>query len=238
MNFLTRTELLIGEDALFKLKSSHILIIGLGGVGSYAAEAIARSGIGKMTIVDGDIVQESNINRQLPALYSNIGQQKSSLIATRIKDINPEIELIEVNKFLMPEDMESLLLCGYTYVLDCIDSIAPKIEIITFCKRNKIKFISAMGAGGKINPKNIQIADISETKDCYFSRDLRKRLRKMDYNYGIKVVYSDEYVDKSAMEHTEMGTMFKRSFYGTISYMPAMFGMTMASYVIRKIIEK
>lgn len=236
MSFLTRTELLLGAEALLKLKNSHVLIIGLGGVGSYAAEAIARAGVGKMTIVDGDIVQESNINRQLPALYSTIDQSKSSLMAQRIRDIQPTIELIEHNQFLMPEDIEPLVTKGYTYVLDCIDSIAPKVEIITACKRNKVKFISSMGAGGKTDPKHIKIADLSETKDCYFSRDIRKRLRRMDYNYGIKVVYSDEFVDKKAMELTQ-GTLFKRSYYGTISYMPAMFGLTMASFVIRKIIQ-
>jgi tRNA A37 threonylcarbamoyladenosine dehydratase len=237
MNFLSRSELLVGKDGIEKLNQAHIMVIGLGGVGSYAAEAIARAGVGTMTIVDGDVVQESNINRQLPALYSQIDRSKVEIMAERIKDINPNIKLNIINKFLMPEDIETVIPSDLTYLMDCIDSITPKIMIITYCKRNKVKFISSMGAGGKTDPLKIKIVDINETRDCFFSRDIRKRLRSMKYNYGIKVVYSDEVVDKSKMALSP-DTMFKKSFYGTISYMPAMFGLTMASYVIRKIISK
>ena len=236
MDFLSRSELLIGVEALTKLRSANVLIIGLGGVGSYAAEALARAGIGKMTIVDGDHVVLSNINRQLQALHSTIDQFKSELMAKRIRDINPDIVLTEINQFLMPEDMENLISQEFDYVLDCIDSVTPKLNVITTCKRKKVKFISSMGAGGKMDPSKIKIADLEKTKDCYFAREVRKRLRRMNYNYGIKVVYSDEFVSKEKMQMTEMGTLYKRSYYGTISYIPAMFGMTMASYVIRKII--
>lgn len=238
MSFLSRSELLIGNEGIAKLANANIIVIGLGGVGSYAAEALARAGVGSMTIVDGDTVVQSNINRQLQAMHSTIDKSKSALIAQRIKDINPDINLTEINQFLMPEDMEKLISNKYDYVLDCIDSVAPKIQIITLCKQRKVKFISSMGAGGKMDPSRIKIVDLDKTKDCYFSRDIRKRLRKMKYDYGIKVVYSDEFVDKKSMQMTEMGTPFKRSYYGTISYMPAMFGMTMASYVIRKLLDK
>lgn len=236
MNFLSRSELLIGKEGLDKLANAHVLVIGLGGVGSYAAEVLARAGIGSMTIVDGDTVVQSNVNRQLQALHSTIDNSKSELMAERILDINPDVKLIVVNQFLMPDDMDKLISNKFDFVLDCIDSVAPKIQIITLCKQRKIKFISSMGAGGKKDPSKIKIADLDKTKDCYFSRDIRKRLRKMRYDYGIKVVYSDEFVDKKSMQMTEIGTPFKRSYYGTISYMPAMFGMTMASYVIRKLL--
>ena len=236
MNFLSRSELLIGTEGLVKLKKSHILVIGLGGVGSYAAEALTRAGVGEMTIIDGDHVVQSNINRQLQALHSTINQSKSYLMAQRLMDINPELILHEINQFLKPDDIESILDHPYSFVLDCIDSVTPKLMIIKRCKQNKLKFISSMGAGGKMNPDLIKIVDISETKDCYFSREIRKRLRKEHYNYGIKVVYSNEVVAKEKMELTH-DSQYKRSYYGTISYMPAMFGLTMASYVIKKLIS-
>lgn len=236
MEFLSRSELLIGPLGLEKLKLSHVLVVGLGGVGSYAAEALVRAGVGKITIVDGDFVVQSNINRQLQALHSTIGDSKSGLIAKRLKDINPELVLTEVNRFLNPEDIEVLLNTNFSYVLDCIDSVTPKLTIIKLCKQRKLKFISSMGAGGKMDPGKIKITDINETKDCFFSREIRKRLRREKYNFGIKVVYSDEVVGKDKMELTD-GTNFKKSYYGTISYMPAMFGLTMASYVIRKLIN-
>ena len=236
MEFLSRSELLIGQSGLDKMKQSHVLVVGLGGVGSYAAEALVRAGVGQITIVDGDRVVQSNINRQLQALHSTIGESKSSLIAKRLKDINPELVLTEVHHFLNPEDIEALLSRNFSYVLDCIDSVTPKLTIIKLCKQRKLKFISSMGAGGKMDPSKIKIADINDTRDCFFSREIRKRLRREKYNYGIKVVYSDEVVEKDKMELTD-GTNFKKSYYGTISYMPAMFGLTMASYVIRKLIN-
>jgi len=236
MEFLSRSKLLVGALGLEKLQKAHVMVVGLGGVGSYAAEALARAGVGEMTIVDGDFVVASNINRQLQALQSTIGMSKSQLMAARLKDVNPQLTLHEINQFLNPEDMSQLLDNQYCFVLDCIDSITPKLEVIKLCKQRKIRFISSMGAGGKTDPARIKIVDIVETRDCFFSREVRKRLRKENYNYGIKVVYSDEIVDKSKMELTD-GTHFKKSYYGTISYMPAMFGLTMASYVIRKILD-
>lgn len=236
MSFLSRSELLIGKEALEILNQSNVLIIGLGGVGSYAAEALARSGVGKMTIVDGDTVVQSNINRQLQALHSTIDISKSSLMAQRIRDIQPEIDLTEINQFLNPDDINHLISNQFDFILDCIDSVTPKLEIIKLCKQRKIRFISSMGAGGKLDPSKIKIAELHQTRDCFFSREIRKRLRKEKYDYGIKVVYSDEVVSKSKMELTD-GSNYKKSYYGTISYMPAMFGLTMASYVIRKLIS-
>lgn len=236
MDFLSRSELLFGKAKLVKLSKANVLVIGLGGVGSYAAEALARAGVGRMTIVDGDEVQLSNINRQLQALHSTVDRKKAELMSDRILDISPQIQLEVVSKFLQPEDIESLIDSKYDFVLDCIDSVTPKLNIIMCCKRKKIRFISAMGAGGKTDPSLIKIVDIDKTRDCYFAREVRKRLRRENYNFGIKVVYSDEVVSKEKMELTD-GSNYKKSYYGTVSYMPAMFGLTMASYVIRKIVN-
>jgi tRNA A37 threonylcarbamoyladenosine dehydratase len=236
MSFLERSLLLIKEDGIQKLAKSHVLIVGVGGVGSYAAEAICRAGVGKITLIDGDVVQKSNINRQLPALHSTIDEAKVEIMRKRLLDINPNAEIQVLQQFIMPEAVEQVIPKDVDFVLDCIDSITPKITLIIHCKKNKIRFISSMGAGGKMDPSRIKIADINDTRDCFFSRDIRKRLRKEKFSYGVKVVYSDEPVSKSTMALSP-DTMFKKSFYGTISYMPAMFGMTMASFVIRKIIN-
>jgi tRNA A37 threonylcarbamoyladenosine dehydratase len=236
MSFLERSLLLIKEDGIQKLAKSHVLIVGVGGVGSYAAEAICRVGVGKITLIDGDVVQKSNINRQLPALHSTIDEAKVEIMRKRLLDINPNAEIQVLQQFIMPEAIEQVIPKDVDFVLDCIDSITPKITLIIHCKKNKIRFISSMGAGGKMDPSRIKIADINDTRDCFFSRDIRKRLRKEKFSYGVKVVYSDEPVSKSTMALSP-DTMFKKSFYGTISYMPAMFGMTMASFVIRKIIN-
>ena len=166
MEFLSRSELLIGQSGLDKMKQSHVLVVGLGGVGSYAAEALVRAGVGQITIVDGDRVVQSNINRQLQALHSTIGESKSGLIAKRLKDINPELVLTEVHHFLNPEDIEALLSRNFSYVLDCIDSVTPKLTIIKLCKQRKLKFISSMGAGGKMDPSKIKIADIGLIDIC------------------------------------------------------------------------
>jgi tRNA A37 threonylcarbamoyladenosine dehydratase len=236
MSFLERSLLLIKEDSIQKLAKSHVLIVGVGGVGSYAAEAICRAGVGKITLIDGDVVQKSNINRQLPALHSTIDEAKVEIMRKRLLDINPNAEIQVLQQFIMPEAVEQVIPKDVDFVLDCIDSITPKITLIIHCKKNKIRFISSMGAGGKMDPSRIKIADINDTRDCFFSRDIRKRLRKEKFSYGVKVVYSDEPVSKSTMALSP-DTMYKKSFYGTISYMPAMFGMTMASFVIRKIIN-
>jgi tRNA A37 threonylcarbamoyladenosine dehydratase len=236
MSFLERSLLLIKDDGIQNLAKSHVLIVGVGGVGSYAAEAICRAGVGKITLIDGDVVQKSNINRQLPALHSTIDEAKVEIMRKRLLDINPNAEIQVLQQFIMPEEVEQVVTKDVDFVLDCIDSITPKITLIIHCKKNKIRFISSMGAGGKMDPSRIKIADINDTRDCYFSRDIRKRLRKEKFSYGVKVVYSDEPVSKTTMALSP-DTMFKKSFYGTISYMPAMFGMTMASFVIRKIIN-
>ncbi|HMN33207.1 MAG: tRNA threonylcarbamoyladenosine dehydratase [Chitinophagaceae bacterium] len=231
--WLERTELLIKKDNIEKLQNTNVLIVGLGGVGSFAVEFLARSGIGKMTIVDGDVVDLSNINRQLPALQSTIGQSKAAILEQRIKDINPQIQLRSVNEFITPEKSEELISNDqYDYILDCIDSITPKLLLIKTASKLGIKIISSMGAGGKLDPSMIKYADISKTSICPFAYYVRKRLRYEGIHSGIMAVFSDETPIENSAKETD-GTNFKRSYYGTCSYIPALFGLYMASWVIQ-----
>lgn len=234
-NWLERTELLIGQEALNKLKNAHILVVGLGGVGSYAAETMVRSGIGKITIIDGDDVDPTNKNRQLQALDSTVGERKAFVLRDRFLDINSELEVTVYDQFMTPEAMKALLLeKKFDYVLDCIDSVSPKISLILTLRRMKCKFISCMGAGGKLNPAKIKVADISRTQECQFAQTIKKKLKSVGVKDRILTVFSEEIQIKSSLQLTD-GTNFKKSFYGTIAYMPAMFGMTMAAEVIRRL---
>ena len=237
MSWLERTELLVQKGGIEKLHNANILIVGLGGVGSFAAEFIARAGIGKMTIVDGDAFDETNINRQLPALKSTIGKSKTAVIADRIKDINPEIELKALEEFLSPDRAFEIVSKEYDYVLDCIDSITPKINLIVAARRKKVKLISAMGAGGKLDASKVVVKDISKTKNCKMARALKKRLKELNVNKGVMAVYSEEVQIPESLQLTN-GTNFKKSFYGTISYMPAAFGLQASAFVINKILTK
>jgi len=230
-DWLARTELMIGKEGLRKLNKAHVLIAGLGGVGGYAAEMICRAGVGKMTLVDSDIVQESNINRQLIALQSTIGKDKTQLIGDRLKDINPNLNLIIFKGYLKDEFITDVLNNDtYTYVLDAIDTLSPKIYLIYHCMNKNYKLVSSMGAGGKLDPAMIQVTDISETHTCKLAFDLRKRLRRKGITEGFKAV-----VEKETIRSIEDKN--KKSMVGTISYMPAMFGCVCASVVIRDLIS-
>lgn len=236
--WLERTELLIKEAGAEKLQNAHILIVGLGGVGSFSAEFIARAGVGNMTIVDGDTVDITNINRQLPALHSTVDQHKVELVAQRLLDINPELNLTKINQFLLPEDMEAILdSTRFDYVLDCIDSVTPKITLIKAARRRKIKIISAMGAGGKMDPSKVMVRDISKTKNCYLAKQVRKRLKKEHINKGFRCVFSTELQSEDSLKMTD-GSNYKKSYYGTISYIPALFGLYAAAEVITYLIKK
>lgn len=233
--WLERTELLIGDESLAKLKAARILLVGLGGIGSYAGEFLVRAGIGDLTIIDGDVVDPTNKNRQLQALDSTIALSKVELLKSRFLDINPELSLTCYDHFMMPEDMHQLLVNNrYDFILDCIDSVQPKLHLIQSAKITKQKIISAMGAGGKLDPTAMRVADISDTKECKFAKSVKKALKRKGIREGVLVVFSEEIQPKSALKMTD-GTKFKRSFYGTISYMPALFGLYMASEVIRRI---
>jgi tRNA threonylcarbamoyladenosine dehydratase len=232
-----RAELLFKKEGLEKLQNAHVLIVGLGGVGSFAAEFIARAGVGKMTIVDGDVVDITNINRQLPALHSTVGKPKIEVVAQRLLDINPELELIKIQEFLSPERAFEIVTPEYQMVLDCIDSVTPKLNLMIAAKRKKVKIVSSMGAGGKMEAAKVKVADISKTKNCFFSKALKKRLREVKIDKGIKVVYSSEIQDKSSLKTTD-GKNYKKSFYGTNSYMPGLFGLYAAETAIRYLLQQ
>ncbi|HOZ67740.1 MAG TPA: tRNA threonylcarbamoyladenosine dehydratase [Chitinophagaceae bacterium] len=232
-SWLSRTSLLIGEEALQRLAQSHVMVVGLGGVGSYAAEFIARSGVGKMTIIDGDVVDPSNRNRQLPALATNHGESKALIMAERLKAINPELELDVIREFINPAMVEQQLLHRPSYIIDAIDSITPKITFIKLAFESGLSMVSSMGAGAKLDPTRLQVVDISETYNCPFAQQVRKQLkRQYGIRKGIKAVFSPEEPIKESLMLTD-GKNYKKSAYGTISYLPAVFGAVAASVVIR-----
>ena len=232
-----RAELLFKKEGLEKLKKANILIVGVGGVGSFAAEFIARAGIGNITIVDGDVVDITNINRQLPALHSTVGLPKIDVVGDRLLDINPELKLTKIKEFLSPERASEIVSDEYDYVMDCIDSVTPKLNLMISAKRKKIKIISSMGAGGKMDAAKVKVADISRTQNCFLAKAIKKRLKEVKIDKGIKVVFSSEIQDENSLKITD-GKNYKKSFYGTNSYMPGLFGLYAAETVIRHIIDK
>ena len=231
-----RAVLLFKEEGMHKLTHANVLVVGLGGVGSFAAEFLARAGVGSMTIVDGDTVDITNINRQLPALHSTVGEPKVKKVGDRLLDINPELKLTRIQEFLSPERAFELVTPEFDYVLDCIDSVTPKLNLIIACKRKKVKVISNMGAGGKYNAENVKVRDISKTEYCPLAKNVRKRLKAEGISKGVKVVYSDERPDYTSIKTTD-GTNFKKSFYGTNSWMPALFGLHAAETVVKNLIK-
>ncbi|MDM1046502.1 tRNA threonylcarbamoyladenosine dehydratase [Myroides sp. 1354] len=232
-----RAALLFKEEGLEKLKNANVLVVGLGGVGSFAAEFLARAGVGNMTIVDGDTVDITNINRQLPALHSTVGKPKVHIVGDRLMDINPELNLTRIEEFLSPERTHEVVTEEYDYVLDCIDSITPKINLILAAKRKRVKVISAMGAGGKMLASKIVVKDISKTDVCPLAKQIRKRLKKEGISSGVKAIFSTEKPDESSLKMTD-GSNFKKSFFGTNSWMPALFGLHSAENVIRYLLSK
>lgn len=236
LSWLSRTKLLIGEAALLNLACSHVMVIGLGGVGSYAAEFIARSGVGKMTIIDGDVVDPTNRNRQLPALATNHGQPKALIMEERLKAINPELELKVIREFINPEMVLQHLEEKPDYIIDAIDSITPKVTFIRMAHEMGLRVVSSMGAGAKLDPTQLKVVDISKTWNCPFAQQVRKYLKQHQIRKGIKVVFSPENPIKESLMLTD-GKNYKRSAYGTISYLPAVFGAVAASVVIRDLIK-
>lgn len=236
-SWLSRTNLLIGEQALHKLAQSHVMVVGLGGVGSYAAEFIARSGVGKMTIIDGDVVDPTNRNRQLPALATNHGVSKALIMQERLLAINPELELHVIQEFINPEMVITQLQQKPDYIIDAIDSITPKITFIKTAYEHQLKLVSSMGAGAKLDPTQLRVVDISKTYNCPFAQQVRKTLKQHNISKGIKVVFSPEAPMKESLMLTD-GKNYKKSAYGTISYLPAVFGAVASSVVIRDLIGK
>ncbi|MDE6507029.1 MAG: tRNA threonylcarbamoyladenosine dehydratase [Alistipes sp.] len=234
-NWLERTALLLGEEKLGLLRRAHVLVVGLGGVGAYAAEMIARAGVGRMTIADADTVSVSNINRQLVALHSTVGRPKAEVLAERLRDIDPELELTVLNRFIRDEETDALLdAAHYDYVVDAIDTLSPKLALILAALERRLPLVSSMGAGAKTDPTQLEIADISKTHHCPLAHMLRKRLHKAGVRKGFHAVFSPEPIREGAMILCEEQN--KKSNVGTISYIPALFGIGCASVVIRGLI--
>ncbi len=230
-----RTRLLLGDEKMERLQRAHVLIVGLGGVGAYAAEMICRAGVGRMTLVDADTVQPTNINRQLPALHSTIGRKKAEVLTERFKDINPELELTVLPEFLKDENIPRLLDASpYDFIVDAIDTLAPKCHLIAEAMKRHLKIVSSMGAGAKNDITQVRFADIGDTYHCGLSKAVRKRLQKMGVRRKLPVVFSTEQADPNAVLLTE-DEMNKKSTCGTVSYMPAVFGCYLAEYVIKRL---
>ena len=235
--WLSRSALLVGVEGIDILQKSHVLVVGLGGVGSFAAEFICRSGVGEMTIVDGDVVDPTNRNRQLPALATNHGVSKAEIMKERLLAINPDLKLHIVNDFLTPPKCKELFEVKYDYIMDCIDSITPKVTLLSSAVGSQTPIVSSMGAGGKLDPTRLRVAMLPETYECVFAQYVRKRLRRLTDISTIKAVFSTEPVMRDSLVMTD-GSNFKRSAYGTISYLPAAFGGACASVVIRDLLHQ
>lgn len=233
-----RTHILIGDAGIAKLKSKHIFIAGLGGVGSCCAEAMARAGIGRLTLLDHDVVAVSNINRQLPALLSTVGQSKAELMRARIADINPECQVTLLQDFLSIDNVNDLVPADVDYVMDCIDSLTCKLALVAESYKRGLKVASSMGAGNRIDPTRIQLADISKTDKCALAKQMRTRLRKHhDIRKGILTVFSDEHPGEP-LPPEPTGRGRPRAVNGTISYMPPLFGLMLAGAVIKRLLEE
>jgi tRNA threonylcarbamoyladenosine dehydratase len=235
-----RTELLIGPEGLERLSRRHVLVAGLGGVGSYAAEALARAGVGRITLLDHDRVSPSNMNRQLVALHSTLGRPKWAVMAERIQDINPDVRVEIREGFLSPSNVADMITGDLDYALDCIDSIACKAALVQHCQERRIPVASSMGAGGRLDPTALRVGPLGRTILCPLARELRKRLRRMGASLDYPVVYSVEQPVKGT-EHRPLDGPTPgrpRAVNGTISYLPPLFGFTLAGLVIRAFLDE
>lgn len=243
-NIYTRTEMLLRPEGLQRLRNAHVLVVGLGGVGGYAAEMLARAGVGRLTLVDGDAVSPSNINRQIVALHSTVGQSKAELFRARIQDINPDCEVEAIDCFLRDQALNELLAAHrYDYVVDAIDTLSPKVFLIYQSHQLGLPVVSSMGSAGKLDPAAVLVADIDKSHTCPLAAMVRKRLHKLGVRDGVKVVFSTEkvaehaqIVDADDAPHSEI-QQTKRTTIGTISYLPPLFGCYCASVVIRDLVN-
>ncbi len=225
---LSRVEMVIGSEAVEKLNAARVAVIGLGGVGSYVAEALCRSGIGSFVIMDNDTVEPSNINRQLPALTSTVGRFKADVMASRLRDINPLCRIRVIKDFYQPGDFEKLFLDGFDFIADAIDSTESKADLLKNACKHGVPVVSAMGTGNKLHPEMLEITDISKTSMCPLARSIRKKLREAGIAEGVTVVYSHE----KPLRAEEC------SVPGSMVFVPASAGMMMASYIVQKIIAR
>ncbi len=225
---LSRVEMVIGSEAVEKLNAAWVAVFGLGGVGSYVAEALCRSGIGSFVIMDNDTVEPSNINRQLPALTSTVGRFKADVMASRLRDINPLCRIRVIKDFYQPGDFEKLFLDGFDFIADAIDSTESKADLLKNACKHGVPVVSAMGTGNKLHPEMLEITDISKTSMCPLARSIRKKLREAGIAEGVTVVYSHE----KPLRAEEC------SVPGSMVFVPASAGMMMASYIVQKIIAR
>ena len=243
MNRFQRTKILLGDEAFDKLQKAHVAVFGLGGVGSHAAESLARSGVGELTIVDFDRINPTNINRQIIALNSTIGIPKSQAMAERIKLINPDCKVHVLDTFFEASNSNEIITNDFDAVVDAIDTFNSKIKLLVECKHKKIPIFSAMGAAGKTDPSLIKVGDISNTTVCPLAKKVRKTLRQMNIHKGIPVVYSLEdpkpplSYTMFSKEEAELNPGLERMIMGSISYIPAIFGFTIAGMVVQKLIK-
>lgn len=240
---LIRTRLLIGDEPVERLKNAKVAVFGVGGVGGFCVEALARAGVGTLHLYDDDTVSESNLNRQIAALHSTLGQPKAEVVAQRVKDINPDCQVKAVRMFYLPQNADEVDLTQYDYVIDCIDTVAAKLELVSRCITLQVKIISAMGSGNKLDPTAFQITDISKTQGCPLARVMRKELRKRGIEH-LKVVYSTELprspirpmeTEAPATTDTRPGSTARRDTPGSISFVPAAAGLVLASAVVREL---
>jgi len=230
-----RTHILLGDEGIARLKNARVFVAGLGGVGSFVAEALARAGVGALTLVDHDVVAGSNLNRQLPALRSTVGRKKAEVIGERIRDINPDCELSLIDRFLRVEDMPEVLGDGFDYVVDAIDSLNSKVGLITTAYEMGLPVAASMGAGGKLDPTRIVVGDVMDSEICALARHVRKRLAKRGVGRGVLAVWSTEH-GRPPLPPQPTGQGRDRAVNGTVSYMPALFGLTLAGSVIQRLI--
>ncbi len=247
----SRTELLVGPQGLDRLKNSSVAIFGLGGVGSFAAEALCRAGIGRLVIVDFDDICLTNVNRQLHALDGTVGKAKALVMAERLRQINPQADIVPYKDFYAADNSDFFLSPGYDYVVDAIDHITSKLHLIRSCKESGIPIISSMGAAAKLDPTQIKVADIAETQKCRMARSVRKLLKRQGISKGVKVVFStEEYRQQEVKDGGCKGNCIcpnkddqrfscehRRVILGSISYVPSIFGLTMAGVVVNDLLS-
>ena len=228
-----RTRMLIGSDPVERLNNAKVAVFGVGGVGGFCVEALARAGIGALDLYDDDTVSESNLNRQIAALHSTLGQPKAEVMAARVRDINPNCSVRAIRMFYLPENGDSVDLSRYDYVVDCIDTVAAKLDLVTRCAALQVPIISAMGSGNKLDPSAFVVTDISKTEGCPLARVMRKELRKRGIHH-LKVVYSKELALTPAQAEEEEGNAHpKRQTPGSNAFVPAVAGLILAGEVIK-----
>ena len=238
---LIRTRMLIGDEPLSRLAKARVAVFGVGGVGGFCVEALARAGVGTLHLYDDDTVSESNLNRQIVALHSTLGQPKGEVMARRVLDINPACQVKAVRMFYLPDNADTVDLTQYDYVVDCIDTVAAKLELVVRCTALNVPIISAMGSGNKLDPTAFVVTDLSKTQGCPLARVMRKELRKRGIQH-LKVVYSTEEpwtpirpmeTEAPAGGDTRPGSTARRDTPGSISFVPAAAGLVVASAVVR-----